>query len=498
LHSELCFIFTDISDLGSVAVIENLSDIPNKICPKEHLSPKFLKSTSWEKAKVPLGLALVPIIAPIYFGQKHIEININDTDFENKLESFSPKHLQWAKLIKEHMQQQENDGKDVDTIIDRLFGQTRGTGPSKNSKFASAGFVEAQIPESSFFPIYNLPKDKWKDHQSKLRIFCVGNPSPNRQPRPSTPSPHPSPVSTGPTAAAPPINIPVQLNPTQEFDPIVFMQQINTMMALHSQQPQTIVVKSQADKCRESKAKFNNNMLQLLLIRGEAVLSPPASFKHPRIPTYTQAMKNILAMPMSIRAIQAVNILSTVFAEIPTEMAKRLSPLTTHKSFYHISKNFALALLACNVQRTGLDSLNFEMSSITILSFVEQSNIAKVKENCEAEQIARNECKFNFIETHRKALKKTIEGLGKITSMECIVKICANICCMITAFSDIRPSNPVPLLYSICIKTIEFVKNLDFIGWHAEVRGDVPQLPYIFLNMLQKVLSQLAVFLQMQ
>ncbi len=120
-------------------------------------------------------------------------------------------------------------------------------------------------------------------------------------------------------------------------------------MALHSQQPQTIVAESRADKCRESEAKFNNNMLQLLLIGGEAVLSPPASFKHPCIPTYTQAMKNILAMPTSIRTIQAVNILSTVFGKIPTEMAKRLSPLTTHKSLCHISKNFASTLLACNV-----------------------------------------------------------------------------------------------------------------------------------------------------
>ncbi len=47
-------------------------------------------------------------------------------------------------------------------------------------------------------------------------------------------------------------------------------------------------------------------------------------------------MKNILAMPISICTIQAVNILSTVFAEIPSDMAKRLSPLMTHKSLYHI------------------------------------------------------------------------------------------------------------------------------------------------------------------
>jgi hypothetical protein len=235
-------------------------------------------------------------------------------------------------------------------------------------------------------------------------------------------------------------------------------------------------------------------MLQLLLIGREVVLLPPASFDKPRILTYTQAMRNILAMPTSIRAIQAADILSTVFAEIPSDIAKRLSPLTTHKSLYDISKNFALALRSCNVQRTGLNSMNFETGSITILSFVEQSNIAKLEAHHEAEQIAKNKHEFNFIESQRKALKTTIEGLGKIASMECIVKICANVSCVITALFDIRPGNPIPLLYSICIKTIKFIKNLDFICWHAEVCEDVPQLLYIFLNMLHKVLSQLAIF----
>jgi hypothetical protein len=70
---------------------------------------------------------------------------------------------------------------------------------------------------------------------------------------------------------------------------------------LMSQQPQNIVVESQANKCWESKAKFKNNMLQLLLIGGEVVLLPPASFNKPRIPTYTQATKNILAMQLVTR-----------------------------------------------------------------------------------------------------------------------------------------------------------------------------------------------------
>jgi hypothetical protein len=43
LHSEPSFVFTDTSNLGSVVVIENFSDIPNEVRPQEHLSSKFLK-----------------------------------------------------------------------------------------------------------------------------------------------------------------------------------------------------------------------------------------------------------------------------------------------------------------------------------------------------------------------------------------------------------------------------------------------------------------------
>ena len=103
----------------------------------------------------------------------------------------------------------------------------------------------------------------------------------------------------------------------------------------------------------------------------------------------------------------------------------------------------------------------------------------KVNTYREAEQVARNEREFDFVESHHKALKTTIEGLGKIHSMDCIVKICANVCCVITALFDIWAGNPVPLLYSVCIKTIEVVKHPKFIKWHNEVHDKVPQLPYI-------------------
>jgi hypothetical protein len=176
----------------------------------------------------------------------------------------------------------------------------------------------------------------------------------------------------------------------------------------------------------------------------------------------------------------AVDILTTCFNQVPTNLAERLSPLTTHKSMQHILRNFASAFLATNFQRTPLDSLKFETSLITIFSFVGQDNFAKLKAYCEAEQQAKNEREFVFVETHRKLLKTTIEDLGMISGMECVMKICANVCCVITAFFDINRSNPVLLLFSVCIKTINFVKSLDFIQWHAFVRAQGPQLPFIF------------------
>jgi hypothetical protein len=141
------------------------------------------------------------------------------------------------------------------------------------------------------------------------------------------------------------------VNSQPAFDPMSFMQQCHAQMMAVQQNSQTIVVESCEDKTRESEAKFNNNMLQLLLVRGIIDFLSPGSFTEPRIAKYTQAMKNILLQPTSVRSILTVNILTTVFNKIPEDMATRLSPPTTHKSMHHISKNFASALLSATSSR---------------------------------------------------------------------------------------------------------------------------------------------------
>jgi hypothetical protein len=59
---------------------------------------------------------------PIFFGMRAVEASVYDSNFNDKLGLLSAKNLQWAKLIKENINQQENDIKDYDEILGRISG----------------------------------------------------------------------------------------------------------------------------------------------------------------------------------------------------------------------------------------------------------------------------------------------------------------------------------------------------------------------------------------
>ncbi len=152
-HSKPSFIFTDASDIGSATVIETFTNVPGKICPKESLHARYLDDTAWAKATVPVGMVVFPTIAPIFFRKTTIQGCIHDTNFEKKMESISLTHLNLAKLIKEHITQQDNDNNDINTITNHLSKKSR---TADNLKFATIGFFEAYVPNSCFFSIFNL------------------------------------------------------------------------------------------------------------------------------------------------------------------------------------------------------------------------------------------------------------------------------------------------------------------------------------------------------
>jgi hypothetical protein len=167
-------------------VIDTYDIILDEIHPEEPLPSKFLADTSYAKVTVPIGMALIPNVMPIFFGQRLIKGCIHDADFDDKMESISPIHLKWAKLFKEHIAQKENDSDDIIKIVDRSNKKSK---KDVNARFGTAGFIDAYKSDSCFFFTYILSNgDKWTQHQAKLREFFVGNPSPTMNPRsPSDP-----------------------------------------------------------------------------------------------------------------------------------------------------------------------------------------------------------------------------------------------------------------------------------------------------------------------
>jgi hypothetical protein len=163
INSESALVYLDMLDLGLTSVIKTFTKIPDDIHPEEHLPSKFVRGTIWETAKMPLGLACIPIIVPICFGMHAVEASVYDSDFDNKLALLSAKHLQWVKLMEENVNQQENNDKDYDKILDKISTKT---GP--NSKYITPSKFGVELLDTPSIQVFTLPKDKWKDSQATL------------------------------------------------------------------------------------------------------------------------------------------------------------------------------------------------------------------------------------------------------------------------------------------------------------------------------------------
>jgi hypothetical protein len=85
----------------------------------EASSHKFRSLISQIQWSNNIAICLIPILAPIFFGQESIEGSVFDDDFVDKMKAISEKHGKWADLMVEFYNQQEESTSDLDKIIDR-------------------------------------------------------------------------------------------------------------------------------------------------------------------------------------------------------------------------------------------------------------------------------------------------------------------------------------------------------------------------------------------
>ena len=164
--------------LGSVYLLEKLPKMPTELCPPNPLPKAYITATAWEDTN-DVGICLVPLLAPIFFGQKTIEGSVTDKDFVNKMTNISPKHGAWADLMKEVFNQLEENETDVDKIVYRLKTPKRVDEPS--SHFTTAAFASSHVPEPPYIFLHQLSNsEKWKPEQELLAKYFQSNPSPTR------------------------------------------------------------------------------------------------------------------------------------------------------------------------------------------------------------------------------------------------------------------------------------------------------------------------------
>jgi hypothetical protein len=142
-------------------------------------------------------------------------------------------------------------------------------------------------------------------------------------------------------------------------------------------------------------------------------------------------------------------------------------------------KNLVTAWLNCNFLRSNLESLLFETNTITVLSFVSQNDSTKLRALRMFEENILNKRALDMTDTHKTKAKMTVEGLGKIKNIYCIVKIVANICGFICAFFDIE-SGTCPVIYKLCIQIMDCITQQDFTHWNSAIKSICPTFHIYF------------------
>ncbi len=99
-----------------------------------------------------------------------MESSVHDPDFKDQLRAISPTHFQWAQLIEEHLNQEENNSEDLDLVIDHL---SKSRNKAKTLKMVTSGLRDIRVSDSTFLSVFTSPSEKCTLHQEKLWDFLL-------------------------------------------------------------------------------------------------------------------------------------------------------------------------------------------------------------------------------------------------------------------------------------------------------------------------------------
>jgi hypothetical protein len=136
----------------------------------------------------------------------------------------------------------------------------------------------------------------------------------------------------------------------------------------------------------------------------------------------------------------------------------QINPLNRLMSLFVFPQKFTKAHLNASFQSIDLETeMIYKSTSINPSHYTPQTNCALVKAANSKMEEEQNKLNRRVDEKGRKQVSLTIEGVGRVTSLDDVAMICANICGVQLAIVDVPTLKPI--LYQLAWKIIKFIKN---------------------------------------
>ncbi len=252
-----------------------------------------------------------------------------------------------------------------------------------------------------------------------------------------------------------------------------------------------MIFRSEAENELKRAAKLQTDILKIFFAVGKCNWDE-ATITEICPPVLTQEFQNVLDTTQSVRATRFGNLCCTVFNKIPENEVNLLNPLYTNMYMIHFSKNFTMGILNAHFQYTQLGGNNYESTVINLFHFAPQSDTSLVSKAIQGDAYAQNEEDNLVPDSHCTKGKTVIEGIGRVSSMSDVVKVCANFCAIMCAIVDIEQRKP--FLYSFMIKMILVIQHPNFQCWSANNKESLMHLHFNFMQKLHQVFIKLASF----
>ena len=478
----------DMDELGYYGAIRSNDDINEKeYCPEGTLTSNIVEETIWEESNKTKGLALyaIPILAPIPFGTDIKSLTFDEA-FVTEMQGISPAHAFWVETMVEVIEQYVLDGEsDVPMVINKLLlAKEKSKGRDPTIKAATKGIRTHIFVAGPFIETVNINAGtEHNEQQNIVRSFFYRNPTPSKPSASSTSSS--TAKHAAPTSAA--SNTP---------PPAMWGALMTTLEGLQKQQQSKIVVETKEHEELTELSKHQNNVNKLMFASAK-IDWKTGKVENVEIATFSKGYLNIVDNSQAVKVQKLSNLLMTIFTtnddDSSDEDDKPRSALDRLMSMYVIPEKFAKLHINANYQSSELAIGEvFKSTSLNVFAYAPQNDRSAVMLAKKRLDEERNEIQWKL--TEKTKTTSTIEGIGRISTIDDVSKTCANLIGVIMAMIDVNGTKPI--IYQQAAKMLRFIENKNTRAWLNANESALAHLPFIFMSQLHSVFKACAGFSQ--